>query len=231
MKNYIGYYRVSTEKQGESGLGLNAQAESVNKFLQGKGKLIQDFTEVESGRNSQRPLLQAAINKCIETGSTLVIAKLDRLSRDANFILTLQKSNVEFICVDMPDANNLTVGIMALFAQQEVERTSKRTVDSLKEIKRKISLNGEYIARSGNVITSLGGTYNFSASDRKKASDKLKELASDNFNNKRAEAYIKMMMTSGIKNKSEMARQLNENGFVTSKGKAFTSTQVSRLMK
>ena len=231
MKNYIGYYRVSTTKQGESGLGLNAQAESVKQFLQNKGKLIQDFVEVESGKNSQRPLLIAAINKCIETNSTLVIAKLDRLSRDANFILTLQKSNVEFVCVDMPDANNLTVGIMALIAQQELERTSKRTIDSLKEINRTILSEGSYISRKGNEITSLGGSYEFSTDDRKKASDKVREMANENVNNKRATAFIKSLVLTGIKNKSEIARQLTENGFMTAKGKTFTSTQVSRLMK
>lgn len=231
MKQFVGYYRVSTVKQGESGLGLAAQTENVKRFIENQGSLIQDFTEIESGKNSERPFLMEAIAMCKEKDATLVIAKLDRLSRDAKFILTLQDSGVQFVCVDMPDANHFTVGLFALIAQQEIRKTSERTVEALGSIQKEIEEKGYYTSKAGNIITSLGGSYNFSEKDRERAYEKARERAANNPNNKRASAFIETLTSSGITNKTEISRRLNASGFVTARGKEFTPMQVSRLMK
>ncbi len=126
--NFVAYYRVSTKRQGASGLGLEAQKSAVETFLNGgRWKHVADFTEVESGENNMRPQLSAAIQACRVYKATLVIAKLDRLSRNAHFLLGLKEAGIDFVAADMPEANRLTVGIMALVAEQEREAISQRT--------------------------------------------------------------------------------------------------------
>lgn len=135
---FVAYYRVSTARQGRSGLGLEAQREAVRVYLMSNaGTLADEFTEVETGKNNDRPQLARALDACRLTGAVLVIAKLDRLSRDAHFLLGLEKAGVEFVAADMPNANRLTVHIMAVFAQDERERISQRTKDSLAAAKKR----------------------------------------------------------------------------------------------
>lgn len=136
MNRFISYYRVSTKKQKESGLGLQAQKDAVNNYVNHKnGILLQEFREVESGKKNDRPMLHQAMEACRLYGATLLIAKLDRLSRDAVFLLQLQRGDVQFTAVDMPDANVMTIGIMALLAQQEREMISRRTKEGLSVLK------------------------------------------------------------------------------------------------
>lgn len=128
----ISYLRVSTARQGASGLGLEAQKAACERFAQERGAVIAStFVEVESGKRGDRPELERAMREAHLTGATLLIAKLDRLSRDAAFLLKLQKDGVRFIAADMPEATDFTVGIMALVAQQEREAISKRTKEAL----------------------------------------------------------------------------------------------------
>src|SRR5690242_3194944 len=140
----IAYYRVSTARQGRSGLGLEAQRSAVRVFLNGgHWTLLAEHTEVESGKQDARPELTKALNSCRLTGATLVIAKLDRLSRDAAFLLNLEKSGVEFVAADMPNANRLTVRLMAVIAQEERELISDRTKSALAAAKaRGVRLGG-----------------------------------------------------------------------------------------
>src|SRR5688572_20704691 len=130
-KIYTAYYRVSTSEQGQSGLGLAAQRQAVERFVNCSDCIVAEYVEVESGKKDMRPQLAAAIAKAKATGSTLIISKLDRLSRNAAFIFTLRDSGVDFIAADMPEANTLTIGIFAVMAQHEREAISSRTKAAL----------------------------------------------------------------------------------------------------
>src|SRR5215813_5316451 len=135
---FVAYFRVSTDRQGKSGLGLEAQREAVLNYLNGGSwTMVAEFTEVEGGKHADRPQLAAALAACEKQKAKLVIAKLDRLSRNLAFIATLMDSGVEFVAVDNPHANKLTVHILAAVAQHEREQISKRTRDALAAAKRR----------------------------------------------------------------------------------------------
>jgi DNA invertase Pin-like site-specific DNA recombinase len=141
---FISYIRVSTAKQGRSGLGLEAQRKAVADFLNGGNwQIVKEFVEVESGKKADRPQLAKAFQAGRIFGAKLVIAKLDRLSRDAHFLLGLEKAGVDFVAADMPHANRLTVGIMAMVADEERRMISKRTKEALAAAKRRgVKLSG-----------------------------------------------------------------------------------------
>ncbi len=128
---YIAYYRVSTDRQGRSGLGLDAQAAAVTSHLAPGDQLIGAFTEIESGKRDDRPELLKALAMCRQRRATLVIAKLDRLARDVHFISGLLKSGVEFVAADMPHASKFEIHIRAALAEEERERISIRTKEAL----------------------------------------------------------------------------------------------------
>lgn len=132
MCRVTAYYRVSTEGQGRSGLGLEAQRHAVRSLCEARGWTIAaEFTEVESGKRNNRPQLMAALDHARLTGAKLVVAKLDRLSRDAAFTLQLRNSGVDFTCADNPDVNRLTIGLLAVINEDERERISERTKAAL----------------------------------------------------------------------------------------------------
>lgn len=141
---HVAYFRVSTARQGRSGLGLEAQREAVQTYLNGGAwELVAQFTEVESGKRADRPELARALQTCRVYGAKLVIAKLDRLSRDAHFLLGLEKAGVDFVAADIPMANRLTVGIMAMVADEERRMISARTKAALAAAKRRgVALGG-----------------------------------------------------------------------------------------
>ena len=133
---FVAYFRVSTDRQGKSGLGLDAQRDTVLSYMNGgRWSLVAEFTEIESGKRNDRPELEKALAACKKQKAKLVIAKLDRLSRNLAFIATLMDSGVEFIAVDNPHANKLTVHILAAVAQHEREIISARTSAALKAAK------------------------------------------------------------------------------------------------
>ncbi|GAB3225855.1 recombinase family protein [Spirosoma arcticum] len=209
---YVAYYRVSTKRQGESGLGLDAQKAAVVGFV--KGKIVAEFTEVESGKNNQREQLALAIERAKKDGAILIIAKLDRLSRNASFIFALRDSGVNFQCVDMPDANTLTVGIFATLAQHERELISGRTKAAL-QVKRAQGIR-------------LGSPQNLTADAQIKGVAGNVRKAQLNENNRRAASMIRMMLKAG-RNYTEIAGELNQAGFRTARGCEFQPTQVLRL--
>lgn len=217
MKNqsFIGYYRVSTQKQGVSGLGLDAQRNSVLSFI-GDRSLLGEFKDIESGKNDYRPELLKAIEMAKETNSTLVIAKLDRLSRNLNFITLLQREKVKFVCCDLPDANELTIHIIGAMAQNERERISQRTKDALSQLKKR--------------GVQLGSPANLTKQARKKGSLKMKEKATLNPNNIKAKKVILLLKENGMTLR-EITKELNESGFKTSTNCLFQPEQVRRLSK
>jgi DNA invertase Pin-like site-specific DNA recombinase len=128
---FVSYLRVSTDRQGASGLGLEAQRKAVGDYLNGRWQLVAEFVETESGSKADRPKLAEALALARAHGAKLVIAKIDRLSRDAAFLLGMQNAGVQFVAADMPEANEMIVGIMAVVAQAERKMISKRTKDAL----------------------------------------------------------------------------------------------------
>jgi DNA invertase Pin-like site-specific DNA recombinase len=135
MTAFVAYYRVSTDKQGKSGLGIQAQREAVTAFVNGRGEIQVEFTEIESGRKNDRPQLLEALAMCRRHKATLLIARLDRLARNVAFISNLMESRVDFVAVDMPEANRLTIHILAAVAEHEREMISKRTKAALQVAK------------------------------------------------------------------------------------------------
>jgi DNA invertase Pin-like site-specific DNA recombinase len=147
---FVSYLRVSTDKQGQSGLGIEAQRKAVTDFLNGGNwKLVAEFVETESGAHDDRPKLAAAMALARAHGATLLIAKIDRLSRDAAFLLGLQKAGVKFLAADMPEANEMVVGIMAVVAQAERKMISARTKAALAAAKARGVKLGGFRGRAG----------------------------------------------------------------------------------
>lgn len=151
MKKAIAYYRVSTDRQGKSGLGLEAQQEAVRQFAQQESyHVTAEFIEIESGKKNQRPELLAALEQCKKQRAILIIAKLDRLGRNVAFISNLMESRVEFKAVDNPHANKLMVHLLAAFAEHEREQISNRTKDALGAAKRR----GVQLGKHGKEVLS-----------------------------------------------------------------------------
>lgn len=211
---YVAYYRVSTDKQGDSGLGLEAQRSDVRRFIHPDNIDI-ELTEIESGRKHIRPVLNEAINLCKKHGATLLIAKLDRLARNVSFVSTLMNSGVRFIAVDMPQATELTIHIYSAMAEDEAKRISSRTKAALK-VKKEQGFK-------------LGSPQNLTQEARFKAIEAIKTKAANNENNQRAKALIQEMRKSGI-SFQKIADKLNSCGYKTSRNKEFNAIQVSRLL-
>lgn len=216
--SYISYLRVSTQRQGKSGLGLQAQQEIIHNYL--KGQLpIAEFIEIESGRKSERPKLHEALESCKKNKATLIVAKMDRLSRNVAFTSQLLDSGIEIVFCDFPKANRLVLTIIAAISEYEAELIRKRTKEAL-QIKKE---HGFKLGKPENLINNLEKAI---ANSRKTNMEKAKK----NPNNRRAVALLRNLVKI-TSNLSEMARQLNNEGFVTSRGCKFTSKQVSLLLK
>lgn len=213
--NYISYYRVSTKKQGDSNLGLAAQRTIVSSFCK-DGQILGEYTDIESGtrKGNNREGLKQAINQAKETESRLVIARLDRLSRNVLFITTLMESGVDFVACDMPTANKFTIHIFAALAEQEADLISQRTKSALAELK-----------KTGK---QLGSPKNLTKAAIKKGLETRINNACENENNSKAFALISALKDKGHSLDS-IARQLNANCFLTRKGKYFHAIQVQRI--
>lgn len=214
----IAYYRVSTKKQGKSGLGLDAQKKTVEDFIRAdrRRSLLAEYKDVESGKNDARPELLKAIDYAKKVGATLLIAKLDRLSRNVSFIFTLRDSKVDFKALDLPDMNTMTVGIFASYAQHERERISERIKDALEAKRRR----GE----------TLGTAKNMTAKGRKKAVQSIMERARTDKNNLQALELIRDKRKVGM-TYAEIADRLNHLQYKTSKGNEFRPITVRKFLQ
>ena len=215
---YIAYLRQSTQKQEISGLGIEAQREIIQNYLKEK-KPVSEYIETESGKKSDRPKLTEALEECRKNGSVLIVAKLDRLSRNVAFTSKLLESDVEIVFCDFPEANKLVLHIISSIAEYEANLISQRTVQSLKAKKAR----GIKLGKPETLLDTLErAVRNSNRTNRQKALD--------NPNNKRAVALLKKLVQEE-KSLSEMARILNKEGFETARGCQFRASQVNILIK
>lgn len=212
---FIAYYRVSTDRQGRSGLGLEAQREAVTRYLNGGNwQLLDEFVEVESGkRDDNRPQLAQALAACRKHKATLVIAKLDRLARNVAFIANLMDSKVEFVAVDLPTANRLTLHIMAAFAEHEREMISART-------KAALAIRKAQGAKLGN-RTNLAEAQVKGAAVVKREADAFAANVLP---------VIERIRTTGATSYNAIAKALNERGVRTAKGGTWAAATVRNIM-
>lgn len=216
--SFVAYYRVSTAKQGKSGLGLEAQREAVRSFLNGGSwTLASEFTEVESGKRNDRPELAKALQACRIYGAKLVIAKLDRLSRDAHFLLGLEKAGVDFVAADMPMANRLTVGIMAMVADEERRMISARTKAALAAAKAR----GKKLGGNRGAVLSASARKKGRAVQAARAKDRATDLAQ----------VLEEIRRDGTTSLRGLAGALMQRGIPTPRGSSkWTAMQVARLI-
>jgi DNA invertase Pin-like site-specific DNA recombinase len=216
---FVAYYRVSTDKQGVSGLGLAAQRDLVNTFLNGgKWSIIGEYTEIESGTRKKlkdRPSLQAALELAKKQKATLVVAKLDRLARDVEFISTLLNGKVPFVCADMPEADRTFLQMMAVFAEYEAKRISERTSQALQALKR----SGKVL---GSPTPEIGSEIGVRAIQAK----------ADSYANKVAPVVNDIIKKSGASTLRDIAAALKARGIETPRGNHdWNPSQVSNLLK
>jgi len=218
MKKLVAYYRVSTQKQGRSGLGLEAQRSAIQGYAEGRGQVMAEFTEVETGKRSDRPKLAEALAQARKARATLVIAKLDRLARNVHFISGLMESGVPFDCADRPGADPFRLHIEAAIAEEEARKISQRTKEALKAAKRR----GVPLGASRKECRNLSDTARRRGAKATKA--------------KAAAFYADVL--PGIRERraagatlDSIAGELNAAGRVTSRGLPFTATAVHRLLR
>jgi DNA invertase Pin-like site-specific DNA recombinase len=225
-RNVVSYFRVSTQKQGRSGLGLQAQQKAVDDYLNGGDwHRLADYTEIESGGNNSRPKLLEAIQLCKASGAVLCVARLDRLARDAEFLLKLNSSSVDFVAVDMPEANRMTVGIMALVAEQERNAISIRVKGAAAAAKARGRQLGAYdkndktkfVGRKGTAEDAQRAREALTARSRLRASDKL--------------PMLKRVDPDGSMSLRGIAEALNANGIPTVSGRGSWSANSVRRLK
>lgn len=215
---FVSYLRVSTAQQGRSGLGLEAQRKAVADYLNGgRWKLVAEFVEVESGKRNDRPQLAAALAACRLHGARLVIAKLDRLSRNAAFLLNLRDAGVKFVAADMPDANEMTIGIMAVVAEAERKMISARTRAALAAAK----AQGRKLGNPANLSNRKLGTLRANEVKAKKAAGRAEDLA----------PVIADIQAGGAVSLRQIAAALNARGIPAARGGRWSAVQVARVVE
>lgn len=208
---FIAYYRVSTDRQGKSGLGLDAQRSAVANHILGRGELVAEFTEIESGKKNDRPQLIEALAQCRKQKARLVIAKLDRLARNLAFIANLMESSVEFTACDVPEANKTFLQILAVFAEHERDMISKRTKEALIAAKAK--------------GTRLGNPHPHASLTKGRA----KVIANLNTHAETVRPLILELYHQGLSQRA-IARELNRRHLPTARGKQWQAVQIGNLL-
>ncbi|MBO3273340.1 recombinase family protein [Hymenobacter defluvii] len=215
MPNYIAYYRVSTARQGQSGLGLEAQQEAVRTFLVPGEQIVGEYIGVESGRKTSRPQLHAAMQAANEAGTVLLVAKLDRLARNLAFLTALMESHVRFKAVDMPAADEFTLHVLGAVAEKEAKAISTRTKDALAAKK----------ARGHQ----LGTPANLTDEARVKGQQQRQANARSSLANRQA-AELAQLYRSQQWDYRRIVAQLTASGYRTRRGCHFTATGIRRLL-
>ena len=213
---YIAYYRVSTARQGRSGLGIEAQKQAVQAHLNGQ-KAISEFVEVESGRRNDRPKLAEALAACRVHKATLIIAKLDRLARNVAFVSSLMEAGVEFQACDFPQANRLTIHILAAVAEHEARMISERTRAALAAAKARGAVLGGFRGRAGTCIDL--------AKARAVRTAKAQQRAVD------LGQTIEQLRSTGATSLRAIAVGLNRNGITAPRGGGWSASQVRSTLK
>lgn len=229
QETYVVYYRASTESQ-KDGLGLDSQKTAINTFISRYGgEVIEEFEEIVSGGAFDRGGFNRALDLVVDTDSTLLVHRIDRLSRSGFITMALlEERNIPFIEADAPNDSAFSKGIKFLVAKDERDKTQKRVTDALFEIKENIKEKGFHISKAGNRITSLGNPGHLTEEGRRKSMKTRKNRALENNNNKRAIAVINMMKEKPL---NKIVVFLNENNFYTSTGKEFFPQSVKNLIK
>lgn len=235
MKSFVIYLRVSTQKQGISRLGIDSQRKKCNEYIHSqKGEVIKEFSDIESGKSRKRIGLLSAIDFCKENGCTLVIAKLDRLSRDIEFTFKVINTGIDIYFCDMPNLNTLILGVMASVAQYERELTSQRTKEALKVKKDK----GEQIGGTKELWGKNTGTNRNNAMDnmREKSAKNRKEEAQKNINNARFWTFIQKWINDKGEPKTNqewsfISSELNAYNFLTATGMEFNSIRAAAMYR
>ena len=222
MKNIIGYLRVSTKRQGQSGLGLDAQLEALESYRQEHGgRILATYKEVESGKKADRPELAKALAHAKRSGAMLVVAKLDRLSRNVAFISAVMDAGVDFVACDQPHASRFTLHILAAVAEHEARMISDRTKMALQAYKRRGGRLGATLPQCRNLTNAAR------ARGRKAASKAISEQA--------REAYADLLplmqewKQAGL-SQAAIAEKLNQAGHTTRHSKPWSQVQVMRVL-
>lgn len=230
IKNYIAYYRVSTEKQGISGLGLKAQEDSVLAFINQSGELKGQFTDIESGANNERSGLRSAIAAAVRYNATIVVKELSRITRSGYKVLAdLEELKIDYIESNSPHDSQLLKEIKITLAKDERLKIITRTKDALQVIKDELLKNGCYTTKEGAVITSLGNPGFLDDKARQKSAVSRKIKAKNNPNTIKAKVFAESLLQNKL-SRYKIAKILNDNGFKTPRGGNFSVTQVSRLI-
>ncbi len=218
---FVSYLRVSTVRQGISGLGLEAQREAVSRYLGASSHLVQEVIEVESGKKNDRPKIAEAVRLCRVHRATLIIAKLDRLARNLHFISGLMEAGIRFIAVDNPSANELTVHILAAVAQSEAKAISERTKAALGAAKaRGVKLGGLRLPAAQFAALSKKGSAAGAAVRKAKAAKRVEDLV----------PVLAHIREEGAMSLRTIAAQLNSRGIETPRGGEWSAVQVRRVL-
>ena len=230
QKKYIKYRRVSTDHQGDSGLGLANQDAQLDRYIKNHdGILVGEFFDVSTGKNEKRAGLKNALKMCKQHGATLLVWDLARASRRRLFIEELLSSDTDFVVVSQPHATKLLLRLLADFDAHEVEQISARTKAGLAVLKQRVERGESWISKSGAVCNKIGNASNFTDDYRRKGAQAVRAAAMENENNRKAALYAKSLKDAGFTLK-QICEKLEEGGFKTATGGKFHTTSIHRVL-
>lgn len=227
-KQFIAYYRVSTTEQGNSGLGLDAQKASVSSYINSVGTLVSEYKDIESGASQTRLGMEQAIKACRESGATLVVKELSRITRSGfKYRQMLEDYGIPFIEAGSPNDSEVVQDIKFSLAKDELKKIRQRTTDALAQIKGKLERGEVHVSKAGNVVTALGSPQNLSDISRARSIEIRSKKALEDTNNVRAGELIKALYPT--MNFKQVTVRLNESGFRTSRGNLFSEVATKRM--